>query len=144
MRPYGFPDPLLTRAMRAYRREHRDDRAVDPIRTVPAPKPSQRQFACRLCGFHWLPYRSPMPRDLVADRASHRCWIPAEVVELRLRIGASGGAGDLVEVLRDRLEELTGERSWGWIPLPTSPGWADPSLSPMHEASPGAGEEPGR
>lgn len=121
MTPFGGADPLLLRAMKAYRREHRDERARDPIRGIPAPRRSYRQFACRLCGFHWLPFRAPMPTDLAADRAAHRCWIPGELNDLARRLPNVHDA-DLDGVLRDRLEELTGQRWW-------HPAWTTPIRS---------------
>jgi hypothetical protein len=113
MRPYGAVDPLLTLAMRRYRRSHPDDRlARDPIRSVTAPMKSQRQFACRLCGFRWPPFRAPMPRELGESRAAHRCWVPADVAALRQRIAITDLGDELREVLRDQLEELTGDRNF--------------------------------
>ena len=129
MKPYGSAgrDPLLIRAMSAYRRDHRGERVRDPIRSITAPKKSCRQFACRLCGFHWLPFRAPMPTDLASDRMTHRCWVPSEVYDIVRRLADADDGLDAV--LRDRLEELTGQRTatpyWEeahrGLPRPTSP-----------------------
>lgn len=140
MKPYGSAgrDPLLVRAMSAYRRDHRGERARDPIRSVTAPRKSDRQFACRLCGFHWLPFRAPMPTDLASDRSTHRCWVPAEVYDIVQRLAnADGGlATGLNAVLRDRLEELTGQRE-------TTPYWEEAHRRLERRATPDQSKDGG-
>lgn len=119
MRPYFLTDlekMFLERAMRAHRQQATDPkekRAVDPVRSIPAPKKSQRQFACRLCGYVWPPWRGRMPLLTREGRAEHRCWVPQHIHTLRARIEAERdlGPSELAAVLNDQFEEMTGHRT---------------------------------
>lgn len=87
-------------------------KVIDPICYIRAPKARQRQFACRLCNFVWAPFERGMPKALRASREAHRCWIPDEVIDVcRAMVGALADDA-LIEVMRDRLEELTGDRGY--------------------------------
>lgn len=113
MRPYGH-DPLLDRAMRRFRAENPDQhRAKDPIVAIPAPKKGQRQFGCRLCGIKWPPWRGAMPRSHRESRSAHRCWVSPELINLHATVQSEleEGPSQLAEVLRDRIEELSGART---------------------------------